>query len=84
MKYSSNVWDQLKNLTADHVVQALKKDGWILDETSGAIHVYRKPDGKRVSIHYHPRKTYGPKLLKNLLDDIGWSESDMKKLKLVK
>ena len=35
-------------------------------------------------IHYHPRKTYGPKLLKALLADIGWSEADMRRIKLIK
>ena len=84
MKYPPNVWDQLKNLTADQLVHALKKDGWVKDESSGAIHIYRHPDGRRASIHYHPHKTYGPKLLKNLLDDINWSEKEMRNVKLIK
>ena len=84
MAYQKNVWDQLKNLTADHLVQALKKDGWEKVEGSGAIHIYRDPSGKTVSIHYHPNKTYGAKLLQNLLDDIGWSVERMRKLKLIK
>jgi len=37
-----------------------------------------------VVIHYHPRKTYGPGLLKGLLADIGWDEKDLKRLKLIK
>ena len=84
MKYEKRIWDQLKNLTADDLVSALGKDNWIIDESSGAIRIYRHPDGRRVSIHYHPRKTYGPNLLKDLLDDIGWSTADMKRLKLIK
>lgn len=84
MNYSQQTWDQLKNLTADNIVSALKKSGFVLDGTDGAIHVYLHPDKRRVSIHYHPQKTYGAKLLKRLLDDIAWSEEDMKKLKLVK
>jgi hypothetical protein len=39
---------------------------------------------RRVQIHYHPQKTYGPKLLKDILGDIGWSEQDMRKIKLIK
>lgn len=38
---------------------------------------------KRIVIHDHPRKTYGPKLLKALLADIGWSEADMRRVKLI-
>ncbi|MBN1309724.1 MAG: type II toxin-antitoxin system HicA family toxin [Chitinispirillaceae bacterium] len=67
----------------DEITAALEKNGWLCDVTIGPERIYRK--GKsRVSIHYHPKKTYGPNLLKSLLKDIGWSESDMKKLKFIK
>jgi predicted RNA binding protein YcfA (HicA-like mRNA interferase family) len=38
----------------------------------------------RIVVHFHPKKTYGPKLLKNLLSDTGWDESDLVRLKLIK
>ncbi len=48
-------------------------------------HIFRHPTQiKRVSIHYHPKKTYGPKLLKKLLRQIGWTEDDLRRLKLIK
>lgn len=84
MKLPKNVWDQLKNKSADDLISALGKDGWVLDEVKGAQRVYLHPDKRRVSIHYHPGKTYGKSLLKALLTDIGWSEDDMRRLKLVK
>lgn len=85
MAFSPAVWSQLKNKTADELVAALRRDGWERESTPGAIHVYRHPDsGKRATIHYHPRKTYGPKLLQSLLNDIGWSEEHMRRLKLIK
>lgn len=84
MKLPKDVWNQLKNKSADDLLSALKKDGWVLDVTRGAEQVYRHPNGKRVSIHYHPKKTYGQSLLKALLTDIGWSINDMKRLKLIK
>ena len=84
MSYPRNVWSQLKNLTADRLIRALEADGWARDRTSGAQQIFRHPDGRRLSIHYHPGKTYGPKLLKGLLSDIGWSAADMRRLKLVK
>ena len=84
MKFSKHVWDQLKNLTADNLISALEKDNWLRDEGKGSITIYRHPDGRRVSVHYHPRKTYGTKLLKGLLDDIGWIEEDLRRLKLIK
>lgn len=81
--YAPHVWDQLRNLSSDDLIAALKKDGWDEDGKSGAVFAYKK-GANRVTIHYHSGKTYGPKLLKGLLEDIGWSEKDMRKLKLVK
>jgi len=60
MAFSRGVWDQVKNLTADHLIRALARDGWILEGTSGAVHAYLKPTPvrQRVTVHYHPGKTY--------------------------
>jgi len=85
MAFSQNVWDQVRNTTADDLTSALERDNWTLEPNcKGAILVYRHADGRRVGIHYHPHKTYGPKLLKGLLADIGWEEADLKRLKLIK
>lgn len=82
--FPNHVWKQIKNKSCDALIAALEKDGAKVDETIGAERVYLYPDGRRVLIHYHPRKTYGPKLMKKLLADIGWSEEDMRRLKLIK
>lgn len=84
MSFSKNVWNQLKNTTAERLIKALEKDGWERDEKRGAVQVYYKPNGQRITIHYHPKKTYGANLLKGILSDIGWSEADLKRLKLIK
>ena len=84
MSFSTNVWNQLKNKTAEDLVSALKKDGFERDVTRGATLAYRHPDTRRAVIHYHPKKTYKPKLLKKLISDVGWSEEDLKRLKLIK
>ena len=83
MNFSKQVWDQLKNIPVEKLIAALNRDGWIRDEKSGAVLVYKR-DRLRVTIHYHPKKTYQPKLLKNILADIGWNEKDLKRLKLIK
>ena len=84
MKFQANVWNQIKNLRADDLIGALEKDGWVWDITTGAEQIYRHPDGRRVSVHYQPGKTYRPKLLKSLLGDIGWTDKDLRRLKLIK
>lgn len=84
MEYSQQIWNQLKNLTADQIIKALEKSGWERDQGARNFYVYLHPDKRRITIHYHPRKTYGPKLLKALLDIINWSEEELRKLKLIK
>ncbi len=84
MKFPKHIWNQLKNKSPKDLISALEKDGAVPDITRGAIQVYRYPDGRRVTIHYHPGRTYGPKLLKALIDDIGWTEDDLRRLKLIK
>jgi predicted RNA binding protein YcfA (HicA-like mRNA interferase family) len=85
MNYSPHIWNQLKNITAGELVKALEKSGWVKDVSTSNFYIYRNPDGRRVTIHYHTnKKTYGPGLLKALLSDIHWSEAQLKKLKLIK
>ncbi len=84
MSYSSNAWGQLKNKTCDEIIAALTKDGWTRDSSMGSQQIFRKGPGKRVSIHFHPKKTYGAALLKGLLNDIGWTEDEMRTLKFIK
>jgi len=85
MSFSKNVWDQLKSITARKLITALEKDGFIPDEELRTERIYRHPDGRRVSIHYHVgSKCYKHGMLKSLLGDIDWSEKDMRRLKLIK
>jgi len=88
MAFSENVWSQLKNLSADDLIRALKKDGWTQEGNRGATLGFVKGSEsdrrRRVVIHYHPGKTYGAKFLKGLVSDIGWNEPDLKRLKLIK
>ena len=89
MSFPQNVWNQLKNITAGELQSAVLKDGWVQEVTRGAVQAYRKEDEqgntkRRVTIHVHPKKTYGAGLLKGLLADIGWTEEDLRRLKLIK
>lgn len=88
MAFPKHVWDQLKSITADELISALKRDGYVQDPASrDATIAFVKganPNRKRIVIHYHPRKTYRPKLLTALLDDIGWTDADMRRVKLIK
>ncbi len=78
-----DIWRQLKSLTPSRLIKALVADGWNEDINRGATRAFLK-DGARVVIHYHPKRTYRPKLLRKLLGDIGWGESDLARLKMIK
>lgn len=88
MKLPKNIWNQLKSLTQKDLYQALKKDGnWEYIDSIGAQQTFRnKNNGDYVSIHLHPTKKcgYGAKLLKDLIKKTGWTEDNMRKLKLIK
>lgn len=78
------VWDQVKNITARELMAYLRKDKWRLDvQVGGSMHIFKKGP-LRVSVHFHSGKNYGAKMLKKLLADISWSETDMKRLKIIK
>lgn len=80
---NKKVWDQLRGITGKDLCKFLKKDGWDCSVNGGSQRFYTKGE-KTVSIHYHGRTTYTPRLLKLLLSDIGWSEQDLKRLKVIK
>lgn len=85
MSYSKNTWNQLKNTTVEQLIKAMEKDGWVRSPSQGATLPFVHPDREYpVVIHYHPKKTYGASLLKGLIADLQWSESDLKRLKLIK
>jgi len=85
MNFAEHIWKQLRSLSCAEIVGALERDGWVADVKKGSERIYRHPSGRRVSMHYHAgSRTYGRKLLQGLLEDIGWSEQDMRRLKLIK
>ena len=82
--FPKQIWAQLKNITIQDLEKALQKDGWKAEERRGATMGYRKDSQRRVVLHMHPKATKGPKLLKELLGKIGWTEADLRRLKLIK
>jgi predicted RNA binding protein YcfA (HicA-like mRNA interferase family) len=79
------VWDQLKSKTVAELIQAPEKDGAQWVDSHGSVRIYKLKSGRKITIHYHPHKTYyDPKLLKGILSIIEWSEQDLRHLKLIK
>ena len=91
---SRSVLDQLKNKTVDDWIRALKKDGWAEEQGTRGTRGFVKhsiDEGsicgdhrRRVVIHYHPKKRYGPGLVKMLLRDTQWNDDDLRRLKMIR
>ena len=86
-----HIWSQLKGKTSKDLKKALDKDeNWSLVRNDGNKFFYqnlKKPsDRQEISIHLHEthKAGYGEDLLRGLLGAIGWTEDEMRKLKLIK
>ncbi|MBN1153108.1 MAG: type II toxin-antitoxin system HicA family toxin [Dehalococcoidia bacterium] len=86
MSFPQHVWLQLKATTTGELVRALERDGFSLDEVVRTERIYRRTDGRKVSIHYHSKSDcYGPGLLKALLEAAGWkTATDLRRVGLIK
>ena len=90
MAFKPNVWNQIKNLTKGEFIGALERDGWREEVTGGGserLFLKTNPDGthRRIAIHFHHGKdTMGRGLLMALLQDTGWSDADLFRLKMIR
>ncbi len=83
--YSPAVWDQVKSCTDSDLVKALKRDGFTLYSRRNNVAMYVHGDGRQITVHPHPGKSYGPSLLKSLFADIGWvTDADLRRVKLAR
>ena len=77
---------QLRGLTARELISPLIRDGFALDRQVGAHQHCLHPEGRRVTVSFHrPGETFGIKTLRAMIElQAGWSEDDLKRLKLMK
>ena len=74
-----------RNITARKFVRALMRDGFVLVRQKGSHRTYRHPDGRTVTVAFHrPGDTFRPGTLKAMIQDVGWTEADLRRLKLIK
>ena len=78
-------YSRLRNLTARQIIAALLHDGFQLRRQKGSHQRYVHPDGRRVTVTYHRSSdTFEIKTLRTMLEDQArWTESDLKRLKLI-
>ncbi len=85
MKDIGHLVHLLRNIPVRELMKALERDGFLLERTSRTGgHIYRHPDGRMALLHYHRGSdTLTRKTLKTFLGSTGWTEEDLKRLKLI-
>ena len=74
-----------RGLSAREFIRALHADGFRLTRTRGSHHVYRHSDGRRSVVAYHRLgDTFPIGTLIAMIEDIGWSDADLRRLSLLK
>lgn len=74
----------LRNLTGREIISALVRDRFTFDRGDGSHQIYYHSDGRRVTVTYHGgSRTFERKTLKSMIDQTGWTEEDLKRLKLI-
>ena len=75
----------LRNTSVRELMRALERDGFMLQRTTRTGgHIYRHPDRRATSIHYHRGSdTLDRKTLASVLRATRWSEEDLSRLSLL-
>ncbi|MCP9469906.1 MAG: type II toxin-antitoxin system HicA family toxin [Nitrospira sp.] len=60
---------KLPRMTAAEVIRALERTGFTLSRQSGSHKIFKNPQGRRVTVAYHPGTILHPKILKTILRD---------------
>ncbi len=76
----------IRNVTAQDFIAALRKDGFSLRGQQGSHRRYAHADGRRVEVAFHlPSDTFPPKTLKIMVARRAkWGAEDLRRLKLMK
>ncbi len=79
-------YTRLRGLTLRKLIAALTRDGFLLIKQKSATRLFRHPDGRKVTLHFH---SHGQTLKIGTLQEIieneaCWTEQDLKRLKLLK
>ena len=72
---------RLPTLTAKKLIKAIKKNGYILERTTGSHHIFTKESTKTtISVPVHPGKDLGRGLVKSILKQAKLTEKELLKL----
>ncbi|MBI1742511.1 type II toxin-antitoxin system HicA family toxin [Candidatus Acetothermia bacterium] len=83
---TSTDYSRLRSFTARQIIHALERDDFWFDRARGSHHHYMHADGRRVTVIYkHPSQTFKMGTLHSMIEyQARWTESDLRRLKLLK
>jgi predicted RNA binding protein YcfA (HicA-like mRNA interferase family) len=79
-------YGKLGSLTAQELIKALLKEGFIFTRQRGSHHRYHHPDSRRVTVPFtRSGDTFARGTLKSIIEkQAKWNEDDLKRLNLLK
>lgn len=75
---------RLRSTTVRQIIRALERDGWTLLRSSGSHQSYTKQGRLIVVPYHHSGATLPPGTLTDIVDKAGWTDDDLRRLKLLK
>jgi predicted RNA binding protein YcfA (HicA-like mRNA interferase family) len=71
--------EKLHHITAGKIIKVLQKRGFICVRQSGSHKIFKKKEGKRVTVSCHSKKILHPKVLKSILRDADMTNEELVK-----
>ena len=77
-------WRSIRSITVREIINAVYRDGFALQNSTGSYQRFRHPDGRRVTVTFHgSRQILGIGLLQRMIrDQIYCTEEDLRRLDL--
>lgn len=78
-------YSKIKGLTARELIKTLLQDGFFFIHQKGSHHRYHHSDGRRITIPFtRTGDSFAMGTLKSMIEkQAGWTEDDLKRLKLI-
>ncbi|MDP2934940.1 MAG: type II toxin-antitoxin system HicA family toxin [Dehalococcoidia bacterium] len=72
---------KLPRITAQELLRALQRDGWVIDRQRGShVQLWNPAKEGLVTVAYHPGKIIKLKTLASVLKQAGWTVEDLGRL----
>ncbi|MFQ5987381.1 MAG: type II toxin-antitoxin system HicA family toxin [Dehalococcoidia bacterium] len=74
---------ELRNIKTRQIIAALERDGFQKTRQTGSHAIYRRGDRKVMVAIHSPGATIPIGILNRIIADAGWTEEDLRRLKII-